>query len=87
MAVRLGTGKLWCSRLSKTFSPSHRLFSYQSVTESVQKALTSIVGEENFSSSTAVREQHGKDESYHQSLLPDVVLFPTALGQVQEIAK
>ena len=64
-----------------------RSSSYKSVTGNVQKALASIVGEENHSSSTAVREQHGKDESYHQSLLPDVVVFPTSVEQVQDIAK
>lgn len=79
-----------CSKLKVKFGQCCRLQSpanYNAVTESVHKALSSIVGEENHSSSGAVREQHGRDESHHRTLPPDAVVFPTSVQQVQEIAR
>ena len=49
--------------------------------------LQSIVGKGDLSTSQAVREQHGRDESYHKTRPPDAVVFPRSLEQVQEIAK
>lgn len=60
---------------------------YGSVTEKVSQSLRSIVGEDNFSRSDSVREQHGRDESYHKTLPPDAVVFPSSVEQVQEIAR
>ena len=37
--------------------------------------------------SKAVREQHGKDESHHPSMAPDVVVWRTNTNKVSEIAK
>ena len=35
----------------------------------------------------SVREHHGHDESYHESLMPSAVLFPQNVEQVSEIAQ
>ena len=34
-----------------------------------------------------MREHHGKDESYHGIFPPEVVVFPTKVEQVSEIAR
>ena len=45
------------------------------------------MGEDNFSTSRSVRDHHGKDESYHSTLPPDAVVFPSTVQQVQDVAK
>ena len=83
-SLQFGVRKLlWGARTPGTL----RHASYEPVTEVILKNLASIVGEENHSTSEAVRDQHGKDESYHKSLPPDVVVFPTSVQQVQEVAR
>ena len=42
-------------------------------------------GEGRVSTSPAVREQHGKDESYHKPHPPDVVVFPHSTEQVSAV--
>jgi D-lactate dehydrogenase (cytochrome) len=42
---------------------------------------------ERFTTSTAVCEQHGKDESYHQPHAPDAVVFPHSTEEVAEIVR
>ncbi|CAB4011908.1 probable D-lactate dehydrogenase, mitochondrial [Paramuricea clavata] len=49
--------------------------------------LTSIVGPKNISSAQAVRDQHGKDESYHSIRSPDLVVWPGNTEQVSNVAK
>ncbi|NXC23568.1 LDHD protein, partial [Campylorhamphus procurvoides] len=46
-------------------------------------------GAPNVSTATAVREQHGHDESMHpEAAVPPVpVVWPQSVGQVQELAK
>lgn len=81
---------IFCGKVKWKFGQCCTLQSpanYSAVTEKVHKALSSIVGEVNHSSSSAVREQHGRDESYHTTLPPDAVVFPTSVQQVQEIAR
>ena len=39
------------------------------------------------STSEAVRQHHGRDESLHQCLPPDVVVWPTCREEVSEVAK
>src|SRR3954463_5029082 len=39
------------------------------------------------STAHAVREQHGKDISYHEAHLPDAVVFAESAEEVQEIVK
>ncbi|XP_015495525.1 probable D-lactate dehydrogenase, mitochondrial isoform X1 [Parus major] len=50
------------------------------------ETLRAVVGAPNVSTATAVREQHGHDESMHPCAPPDVVVWPQAVGQVQELA-
>ncbi|KAM9269038.1 LOW QUALITY PROTEIN: putative D-lactate dehydrogenase, mitochondrial [Cariama cristata] len=47
------------------------------------EALRAVVGGPNVSTATAVREQHGHDESMHACAPPDAVVWPQAVGQVQ----
>ena len=65
------------------------MFSFQApaaVVEAIQD-LKSVCGEENVSTSMSVREHHGHDESYHESMMPSAVLFPQNVEQVSEIAQ
>lgn len=55
------------------------------IEEGVIDKLKSIVGERNVSQSMAVREQHGKDESYHKCMPPSTVIWPTSTQQVSEV--
>jgi len=48
--------------------------------------LRALLGE-RLSTSTAVREQHGHDESYHPTHPPDAVAFATSTEEVAEIVK
>ncbi|XP_059681068.1 probable D-lactate dehydrogenase, mitochondrial [Gavia stellata] len=50
------------------------------------EALRAVVGGPNVSTATVVREQHGHDESMHTCAPPDAVVWPQAVGQVQELA-
>ncbi len=43
--------------------------------------------DERLSTSAAVRQQHGKDESYHSPELPDAVAFARSTEEVAEIVK
>jgi D-lactate dehydrogenase (cytochrome) len=42
---------------------------------------------ERLSTAAAIREQHGKDESYHQPFAPDAVVFARSTEEVAEIVK
>ncbi|XP_061679643.1 probable D-lactate dehydrogenase, mitochondrial isoform X2 [Syngnathoides biaculeatus] len=46
-----------------------------------------ICGEKGVSLGTAVREQHGRDESVHRCRPPDVVVFPRCVKEVSALAK
>lgn len=48
--------------------------------------LRELLGE-RLSTSMAVREQHGHDESYHATHAPDVVVFPRDTGEVAAIVR
>ncbi|XP_072925910.1 probable D-lactate dehydrogenase, mitochondrial isoform X1 [Hemitrygon akajei] len=52
----------------------------------ITDALRAVAGADNVSTSTAVREQHGKDESYYQCKPPDVVVWPQNVEQVSKLA-
>ncbi|XP_072135532.1 probable D-lactate dehydrogenase, mitochondrial isoform X2 [Mobula birostris] len=53
----------------------------------ITDALRAVAGADNVSTSTAVREQHGKDESYHECKPPDVVVWPQNVEQVSKLAE
>ena len=51
------------------------------------EALRDVVGDNRLSTSASVREQHGKDESYHAPHAPDVVVFAHSAAEVSAIVK
>lgn len=55
--------------------------------ELLVRKLTEVLPENQVSTNQNVRELHGKDESYHKTSLPDVVVFPTRTEEVSEIMK
>ncbi len=50
------------------------------------EALRSLLGD-RLSTSAAVREQHGRDESYHPSAAPDAVAFAQSTEEVADIVR
>lgn len=54
--------------------------------EDFLNALRNIV-EQRLSTSQAVREQHGQDESYHPGRAPDAVVFPKSTEEISKIIK
>jgi D-lactate dehydrogenase (cytochrome) len=56
------------------------------IDEQLMADLRAIVGE-RLSTATAVRELHGRDESYHHPSPPDVVVFPASTDEVQAIVR
>ncbi len=48
-------------------------------------ALTVIVGPERVSTARTVRDQHGKDESYHPAAPPDMVVFAESTEEVAAV--
>jgi D-lactate dehydrogenase (cytochrome) len=49
-------------------------------------ALRGLLGE-RLSTAAAVREQHGHDESYHETFAPDAVAFVRSTEEVQEVVR
>ncbi|CAH1780049.1 unnamed protein product [Owenia fusiformis] len=49
--------------------------------------LSGVLGDENVSKAEVIREQHGKDESYHSGQPADVVVFPTSTEDVSLVAQ
>ena len=52
--------------------------------QSVLSELKALLGE-RVSTSSAVREHHGKDESYFPYALPDAVVFPHSTEEVRDV--
>ncbi|XP_025115448.1 probable D-lactate dehydrogenase, mitochondrial isoform X2 [Pomacea canaliculata] len=69
----------------------HRMESSQTssakVTSGFIEELKKIVGNGNVSTTSAMREQHGHDESYHVTSLPDAVVFAQSVDHVSKVAK
>ncbi|KAK7114731.1 probable D-lactate dehydrogenase, mitochondrial isoform X1 [Littorina saxatilis] len=59
----------------------------EKVTDGFVEDLRSIVGKANVSTAEAVRDQHGHDESYHETTLPDAVVFAQSVEHVSKVAK
>ena len=60
---------------------------YGTVDGELLDVLSQIVGADNLSTGDAVREQHGRDESYHPSVPPDAVVFCTSTDQVAAVVR
>ncbi len=56
------------------------------VNDDLIEALKGIVGD-RLSLAQAVRDQHGRDESYHDAFPPDVVVYPETTDEVSAIVK
>ncbi|MBE1556255.1 FAD-binding oxidoreductase [Sporosarcina limicola] len=56
-------------------------------TESLVEALKEILSDDQVSINQAIRELHGRDESYHAMSLPSIVVFPTSAEDVSKIMK
>ncbi|MGE7780227.1 FAD-binding oxidoreductase [Peribacillus sp. NPDC097264] len=50
-------------------------------------ALKEVLSESQVTENQTVRELHGRDESYHATSLPDIVVFPETTKQVSEVVK
>ncbi|XP_078526843.1 putative D-lactate dehydrogenase, mitochondrial [Lissotriton helveticus] len=57
------------------------------LSEELLDSLSRVVGTANLSTALPVREQHGRDESMHSCLPPDVVVWPQDVEQVSMLAK
>lgn len=55
--------------------------------ERLVNELKDVLPEEQVVVNKTVRELHSKDESYHNSSLPDVVVFPKTMEEVRAIMK
>ena len=53
--------------------------------QSVLAELKALLGAERVSTSAAVREHHGKDESYFPYAPPDAVVFPQTTEEVRDV--
>jgi len=56
------------------------------IIDDLTDALRDLLGD-RLSTSKAVREQHGHDESYHDGHAPDLVVFPESTEEVAEIVQ
>ncbi|XP_066493383.1 probable D-lactate dehydrogenase, mitochondrial [Tiliqua scincoides] len=56
------------------------------LTEDFFDTLRTVAGSSNVSTATAVREQHGHDESMHRCHPPDIVVWPQNVEQVSMLA-
>ncbi|XP_006860229.1 PREDICTED: probable D-lactate dehydrogenase, mitochondrial isoform X2 [Chrysochloris asiatica] len=70
----LSSGRGYCSRGTQG-----------SLREVFVAALRAVVGPPHVSTSIAVREQHGRDESMHRCQPPDVVVWPQNVDQVSRL--
>lgn len=50
-------------------------------------ALKSVLPESQVTINPTILEQHSKDESYHATSLPDIVVFPTSTTDVSKVVK
>ncbi|XP_077996560.1 putative D-lactate dehydrogenase, mitochondrial [Glandiceps talaboti] len=58
-----------------------------SIASDVVSSLKTVIGKDNVSTSLAVREHHGHDESYHKASPPGVVVWPESTEQVSQVVK
>ena len=57
------------------------------LTDALITQISGIVGEENYSTATAQRELHSKDQSMFTPALPDIVVWVETTQQVSDIMK
>ncbi|GJP67164.1 hypothetical protein CLOP_g24023 [Closterium sp. NIES-67] len=62
-----------------------RASSYGRVDDALLRHLRSIMGDSNVTTNRTVLEQHGRDESYHEPMPPNAVVFPQSTHHVQQL--
>ncbi|XP_041375603.1 probable D-lactate dehydrogenase, mitochondrial isoform X1 [Gigantopelta aegis] len=87
VTARQAFGILRALQTQTIYRHAHTQTREAQVTDSLVQALRSIAGPRNVSTTEAIREQHGHDESYHACCPPDVVVFAESTEQVSQIAK
>lgn len=55
--------------------------------DEIKQLLLNFLTDEQVTDNETIREQHGRDESYHEPALPDLVVFPRSTNEVSEILK
>lgn len=55
--------------------------------DEIKQQLLNFLTDEQVTDNETIREQHGRDESYHEPALPDLVVFPRSTNEVSEILK
>lgn len=60
---------------------------YGCVTDEIHQQISTLVGSSQVSVSNAVREQHGRDESYHSVKPPDIVVFANDVDQISGVVR
>ncbi|XP_049580076.1 probable D-lactate dehydrogenase, mitochondrial [Syngnathus scovelli] len=83
LLVLAASQRLFCQR--RSFATIN--IARSAALDSALSTFRSICGEDGVSLGTAVREQHGKDESVHRCRPPDVVVFPHSVEEVSALAK
>lgn len=56
-------------------------------TENIIEALRTVLKNDQVTVNETVRELHGRDESYHAAMLPDIVVFPESTKDVSNVMK
>ena len=77
------TNNNWSTPYRKVVTPQ----GFGEINDDIVRSLESIVGNENMSTAMAVREQHGKDESYHKCHPSDLVVWANNKEQVSQVAR
>src|ERR1051325_11130013 len=82
---------LLCAAVSLPYPRAHALEAFMSAMaaakiDPVVARLRQVLGD-RVSTGQAVREQHGRDESYHAAHSPDVVVFPESTEEVQAVVR
>ncbi|XP_069757319.1 probable D-lactate dehydrogenase, mitochondrial isoform X2 [Narcine bancroftii] len=85
MALRLWPRVFLAARIAANWR-NHQLQTKRALNGDITDALRAVAGADNVSTSIALREQHGRDESYHRCKPPDVVVWPQNVEQVSKLA-
>ncbi|KAF5904038.1 putative D-lactate dehydrogenase, mitochondrial, partial [Clarias magur] len=84
--LRLGVQLCPARRVSSLRAWRKHYSAQSGALEQAISAFRSVSGDDGVSVGVAVREQHGRDESVHRCLPPDVVVFPRCVEEVSALA-
>uniref|UniRef100_A0A4W3IEY2 Probable D-lactate dehydrogenase, mitochondrial n=1 Tax=Callorhinchus milii TaxID=7868 RepID=A0A4W3IEY2_CALMI len=80
------TSQMWQAVICDCFLISSCLTPQRMLSSEVLQALETVTGSSGLSVATAVREQHGRDESFHRCHPPEAVVWPQSVEQVSSLA-